>query len=319
VTDILTETCADGGVSEGYADPTIAGEHCAVNNPPPQDIENYDPDFGEAGWTYKYTRNADTVYHLQTGGKSGRQNLWKISGGATEILDPHEVPGGLFDESYPCATADIPSQNVMVMGQSLGTAGYFYKVLPDGDDRDITPHVDGKDFYTYSVGTQKYNCYFTAYAEEPNPGGGRHGIVSVTKFFAGHGWWCLSSDAPAIGLYKAGISTASLAFLNDQVGYFPLVSLTSIFIPEPGILKDPGGASTINAQYTWDVGFNGLKGGLDFTANLFSNPGEYSLYAWPNNCVTTTIQAGIAAGVSMPNDTTPQNLGIDLNALWVLP
>jgi hypothetical protein len=118
-----------------------------------------------------------------------------------------------------------------------------------------------------------------------------------------------------IGLYKAGISTASLSFLNDQVGYFPLVSLTSLFIPEPGILENPGNGSRVDAAHLFQIGFNNLKSSLDFTANLSANPGEYSLYLYPNNCVTTTIQAAAAAGITLPNDTTPQNLGIDLNAI----
>lgn len=46
-----------------------------------------------------------------------------------------------------------------------------------------------------------------------------------------------------------------------------------------------------------------LKGKLRFAAEQ------------AHNCVTTTIQAGAFSGVTLPNDTTPQDFGIDLNAM----
>jgi len=188
-------------------------------------------------------------------------------------------------------------------------------VLPDNSSQDMTVTAPAEHYNAIAT-AQKYHCSFTASAEMPNPGGGRMDIVSWWDAgLAGHGWWCLNSDAPVDVLYKAGISVASLSFLNDQVGYFPLVSITSLFTPEPGILKDPGNGSRVDAAHLFKIGFNDLKGGLDFTANLSANPGTYSLYLYPNNCVTTTIQAAAAAGITLPNDTTPQNLGIDLNAI----
>jgi archaellum component FlaF (FlaF/FlaG flagellin family) len=333
-TNNFTEVIADSSyatvtnVTAPTWTPAVDSEHCAVKT-----TVDAATGLGPASWggalfddnySGPYHRTADATWKLQTGGKASikRQNLWCLSGTASEMLDlvaqaqwsgSSVVLAGTQD---PEPTQAIPPQSIEIMKQALGSDGNLWITLPDGDTPiDVTPIVKKKDFYTFTVGAQEYHCYFTAYAEEPNPGGGRHSIISLTKFFAGHGWWCLSSDAPLIGLNKAGISIASLAFLNDQVGYFPLVSLSSLFDPEPGVLENPGGASTINAQRTFDVGFNGLKSGLDFTANLSSNPGTYSLYAWPHNCVTTTVQAGAAAGVTLPNDTTPQNLGIDLNAM----
>ncbi len=317
----------DGNVTTNAANyiPEITwmGEHCWV----PNDDRNPPPEvFSPAGIlgvrlgmdtvtrTYRetYKRKADTALHVKTGGKAlpARQNLWRFNGGASEITDKRAQP--------PLSGQQITNKTRIAIGGhgNLQADGNLYVVLPDGQDIDVTPTVAGLDFYTFSVSGQKYHCYFTAYAEMPNPGGGRMSIVSWWDTgLAGHGWWCLSSDAPIDALSKAGINIASLTFLNAQVGYFPLVSISSLFTPETGVLKNPGSGGRVDAAHLFKIGFNDLKSGLNFTANLSSNPGTYSLYLYPNNCVTTTIQAAAAAGITLPNDTTPQNLGIDINAI----
>jgi hypothetical protein len=60
----MTFRCLQNGIVDSHV---IAGEHCAVNNPPPQDIENYDPDFGQSGWTYNKTatNGMTIVIHLK--------------------------------------------------------------------------------------------------------------------------------------------------------------------------------------------------------------------------------------------------------------
>jgi hypothetical protein len=67
------------------------------------------------------------------------------------------------------------------------------------------------------------------------------------------------------------------------------------------------------------IGFDGLTNSLNFTANLAANPGSYVLYSLlsysTTNCVTKTVHAGAAAGLTYPNDVTPQNFGIDLNLM----
>jgi hypothetical protein len=233
-------------------------------------------------------------------------------------LNKRAVPP--YDSTVPMQEITDKTQISIGTYGNLDANGNLYVELPDDVDRDVTPQVSGPTFYTFTPGATKYHCYFTAYAEEPNPGGGRDSTIDWWHFTAGHAWWCLSSDAPVIGLNRAGISIASLTFLNQQVGYFPAISsYFSSTVPVVGELRDPGNGSRIDGQFTWEVGFSGLKGGLDFTANLSRNPGLYSLWAWPHTCVTTTIQAGAASGVLLPNDQTPQNFGIDLDAMWVLP
>ena len=68
----------------------------------------------------------------------------------------------------------------------------------------------------------------------------------------------------------------------------------------------------------YQIGFDNLQSGLDFTKILASNPGTYVLYPLfnsANNCVTKTVKAGAAAGITLPHDVTPQNFGIDLDLM----
>jgi len=268
------------------------------------------------------TPTLQTQLHLRTGGKqvAGRQDLFCLNATGQKYVSSAVGYYANIDV-YPLSWSaqDLAAGEIQVMGKALGADHNLWLALPPGADVPLPVQV-AADQCTVKVLPTKYHCWFTAYAEEPNPGGGRDSTIDWWHLTAGHGWWCLNSDAPETGLNKAGISIASLSFLNHQVGYFPAIaSYFASTVPVVGELRDPGNGSRIDGQFTWEVGFNRLEGGLDFTANLSSNPGLYSLWAWPHTCVTTTIQAGAAAGVTLPNDETPQNLGIDLDALWVLP
>jgi hypothetical protein len=146
---------------------------------------------------------------------------------------------------------------------------------------------------------------------------GREAIVSLlSESHGGHAWWWMWSDAPTDGLFKAGFTTAEIPYLGAQVGYFPVWQLASLFDTVPGELKDPGNGDRVDVFRQYLIGFNDLKKGLDFTANLAVNPGYYtlnSLFNSANNCVVKTVMAGAAVGITLPHDVTPQNFGIDLN------
>jgi hypothetical protein len=66
----------------------------------------------------------------------------------------------------------------------------------------------------------------------------------------------------------------------------------------------------IDVTRTFDIGFNGLLNGLAFTQVLHDNPGTYDYRA--NNCVQKVISASAAAGIALPVEWLPENLGWDL-------
>ncbi len=149
------DTCATT-VPHECPPPTLYQEHCAVSDP-----TNYTVTDGntviEVDETYN--RTADTKMTLFTGGKAvaGRQNLFILSGSASEILDKHRMlPFG-----YTVRTRPIPVQNIQILGKALGSDGNLYVVLPDNQTLDATPHVNGVDYYTFDVGARKYTPYIT--------------------------------------------------------------------------------------------------------------------------------------------------------------
>jgi hypothetical protein len=102
-----------------------------------------------------YTRHAQTKWHLQTGGKSGRQSLWALSATASEILNKRAVPP--YDSSVPMRP--ISSKSITMDGKALGSDGIVWRMYADNTDHDVTPNVGGKDFYTFTPGKAKYHPY----------------------------------------------------------------------------------------------------------------------------------------------------------------
>ena len=122
--------------------PTLAMEQCNIS-------EHY-TDVSQGFWE-NLSETAHAEVKLATGGMTGStgMNLWVISASATKYLPPWL--------SYPLASANIPSQNISILGKTLGSDGNLYLLLPDNTNMDITPVIAGApDYYTFNVTTQKY-------------------------------------------------------------------------------------------------------------------------------------------------------------------
>lgn len=134
--------------------PLIQMEHCQIKD-------------SESSWTgtnnyshFDFARTAQTKMKLETGGKalSKRQNLFVFNGSATEILANFAIPpfGNL-------PTQSIPAQNVTIGSVgALGNDGNLYAALPDNQTFDVTPIVNGKQFYTFNVSAAKHTLTITA-------------------------------------------------------------------------------------------------------------------------------------------------------------
>ena len=297
------------GLGTNIGPPAIPFEHCEINTPTNMSMSPVWVNYGiasilESGFNdATYTRQAQTTFHFYAGGKSvPGQDLYLITVTASDML----------------STNPVHLETITIAGHNLDTNGNVYALGPTSGEFAVTPQAPALKYYVFNVTVQHYPSYFTAYDEEPKPGGGRWGIITLWGFSAGHGWWCLSNGAPPEGLYQAGISYFNQEFLNRQVGYFSQIPIAAIIDVVPGILKVPGNAPRIDAKRQFRIGFNDLKNGLSFTASLAQNPGWYILWSTmypPHHCVSTTIQAGAFSGVTLPNDKTPQNFGMDLNAM----
>jgi hypothetical protein len=260
------------------------------------------------------TLGAVTHVRLYTGGKAQikRQNLFCINAWADEYF---KAP---YYGWWLTQSQSVDKVTLTVMGKHPDSDGNVWIVLPDNSPQDITVHAP-KQHYNAWASPTKYHCWFTAYADQPWPGGGREAIVTVlSESLGGHAWWWLWSDAPTDGLYKAGLNGSEVAFIGAQVGFFAQDPILSLGVAVPGEFKDPGNGDRVDAFRQYRIGFDDLKKGLDFTVDLSNNPGDYVLYSFfgsTTNCVTKTVEAGAAAGLAYPHDVTPQNFGIDLNLM----
>ena len=143
--------------------PLIYLEHCKIDFPINSSwTDLYDAlsgTFETGNEAYRYTRTADVVYKLQTGGKGvpWRKNLWGITASATEW-----IPNGEGQDSVTFYPQPINPQSIIIDGMSLGSDGQMWRLYADGDTRDVTVKVPGVDYYTFNLVPQKYKLHIFA-------------------------------------------------------------------------------------------------------------------------------------------------------------
>jgi hypothetical protein len=145
-------------------------EHCNINLTWDWKVQGYGV---VENFHNNYHRTADTTWHLQTGGKAlpKRQNLFQISSSAAAIAnyvgqtdwplaDPQAMAAAGYMIGYDHATSTpLPSQNITMDGQPVGSDGNLWVALPDNKDYDVTQRIKNQDFYTFTVDQQKYKLY----------------------------------------------------------------------------------------------------------------------------------------------------------------
>jgi len=142
--------------------PLIANEHCGINlywathSGPEVDNNNLVEDC-----QYNSHRTADTTWHLQTGGKASpkKQNLWQLSGSVTAQAYRQDPVSGCYYLVLTSDTPPIPVTSITIDGKPVGSDGNQWRTYQDDDDRDVTPRVKNRDFYTFDVSGQKYHPY----------------------------------------------------------------------------------------------------------------------------------------------------------------
>ena len=279
--------------------PLIQNEHCQI-------VDTASVWTGTNNYShYDFNRTADTVWHVQTGGKAvpGLLNLWQFSGSVFVHTNKFAVPPFQGLSSY-----EITNKPDIVIGSigNLFANGVRYNLLPNDADFNITPKVAGKDFYTFSVSGQKYLSYFDLYDQQANPGYSL--IIYNSTNEVGHAFWQLRTEAPDDALQY--ISPSLVSFLNKKWGFSPINGLFTV----PGVLQDDSGHS-YNIKRTFYIGFNGLLNGLINTRSISNAPPVYSLYGF--NCVSAARQTGYFSGVHvLPADMSPQNFGVTLMQMY---
>ncbi|HSY20034.1 MAG TPA: hypothetical protein VK815_16940, partial [Candidatus Acidoferrales bacterium] len=152
--------------SGGYL--TIAQEHCKMDDKKTGQTSYSLPD-GSHHWAQDnvvYSRTADTVMKLYTGGRalSQQQNLFCLSAKARRTqgmkLKPNLLgPAVYWEWDLPPIwgpESDVASTDITVDGQPLGADGNQWRLYKDDDTRIVTPQVKNQDYYTFTVGQQKY-------------------------------------------------------------------------------------------------------------------------------------------------------------------
>jgi hypothetical protein len=324
----------------------VTSEYCDVSAPLRDHSSSGTYVDGEGIHTYSYhesySRTAQTIWKLQTGGKatSKLRNLFQLSAWATrwDSVRANDGDGPLLYFFLSCATvelhtyyspfdtpyysaadsswlpnAPIPTQSICIGSYgNLNTNGTKYLILPDNADVDVTPFVAGVEYYTFGLNQpQKYQSYFDLYIQQANPG---YSLIfySLTND-VGHAFWRFRTDAPADALQY--ISTNLTDFLGNKWGFYP--NNTTNFFTDPGILQNDNSHS-YNIARSFYIGFPDLLQGLIFTSETSVAPPVYSLSGY--NCVSAAREAGFRADVfGLPWDTSPQNFGVTIVEMYPAP
>lgn len=291
-----------------------------------------------------YSRKAETVMKLYTGGKalSKRQNLFMLNATARSTQGMKLRPNLLGDLTYwewdlpPLwgPTVDVDSTEIEMDGMALDVDGKQWRIYKDDDTRDVTPKVKNTDYYTFSVGQQKYKSSFEVFVRQPYPNYpddaawyGPYGpplgwpVYNIGASDAGHAWWKISTEAP-IDIVNRYTTTNCSRWMNVEAGYGPLDDAAALDwwrlfllqgIAKQGPGKVYGGSTGATVHRTYGVGFQG-KGvidGVNYVEGLSVGPGTWdSQY---HNCVHETVITGKTTGVQLPlSDVSPEGFGFKL-------
>lgn len=158
--NIVVASSVPDGASSPFA---ITGEHCDIGVPAldlsgvylqsgiPANDKEIEKDTG--------TRHADAkvVCHTPPPASPGEQSVYLIHVDATQMLSA-KWPLPFYDTPEPATILPVPPESISIGGYgNLDTNGDLYVQLPDDQDVDITPRVDGMDYFIYGVPTpQKF-------------------------------------------------------------------------------------------------------------------------------------------------------------------
>jgi len=115
------------------------------------------------------TRHAHAHMKLLTGGKSGStlQNLFGFNASATQIV-PVKAPSPLTLGEFPDPDIPVPFQKIKIINKALGNDGNLWVTLPNNSPPiDVTPQVDGVDYYTFTETAQKYTLHIVVNYSNP--------------------------------------------------------------------------------------------------------------------------------------------------------
>lgn len=308
--------------------PSIYLEHCNISFPINTIVSGALRPFYETYlyWdsteNYCYTRVADVQYMLETGGKGvpGRRDLWNLSASATQWIPRAEGPKSVVFDPHP-----ISSQSIIIDGMRLDSGGQMWRTYAQHVTRDVTIHVPGVDYFTFTLVPLKYPSHIEVFVRQPFPdypndlsSWGLEGaplgypVYDIVTKSAGHAWWKLDNDAPIEVLNRFTTPDCS-RWVNQAVGYGPVTAtLISSFPPVkegPGQLWTDNG-SGCDVHRTYVIGFQGpgLIDALNYTQSLSNSPGVWN--SATNNCVHKVRSAAHAAGKQLPTDhSSPEFFG----------
>ena len=229
----------------------LGNEHCNVTDPVNQRWNYDDEDESHGSQHDTYTRQADTVWHVQTGGRAipGRQSLWQFSGWAAEILNKRAVPA--WSRYVPMREITNKTQIVLQDLGALKADGTLWLTLPDDVDKDVTPTVAGKDFYTFGVSGVKYKLTIAARGN----GNNYDDLSLVTpEFCVGQSLTFSANWSPTTPNFLSNDIRWHLPdkFVNQATNYSPTCTtyvkdenLLTNAVTQCWYVRDPGGACSV--------------------------------------------------------------------------
>ncbi len=260
-------------------------------------------------WGY-LSKNSKVTIQLRTGGKfnSMLNNLFGLQANATGYrhleLSSYDYITPVLSGSYP-----ISPTSIQVAGCYLDTNGVTYAAFPDNATVDITPQ-SAENYYSIAVSATKYKSHFTVFVDMPDPPPGRN-LNDGDDY--GHAWWKFTTDAPEDAVCKL-ISGNDRNFLSKEVGYYPTGTVVwyNLGIVN-GALKVPETDSNKTVTKQYDIGFQNLISGLDYTKQLYFSPGKWDPLF--HNCVHAAWFAGADAGIFLSPSSYPEEFGYEIQGI----
>lgn len=160
---------------------------------------------------------------------------------------------------------------------------------------------------------------FQIFTDQPGAGGDRDPFETPPwPPDVGHTFWRFHGSHPSV------LPSDYQSYVNQYIGYYPASGVSPFSPTATGlfVMPDTGHVGAAEVNYTWHITPKQLIGGLQYSKGLDDAPGTYNLNT--HNCTDAGIQAGAAAGVTVPDTpgswiggggSNPGDLGEDLRAL----
>ncbi len=203
---------------------------------------------------------------------------------------------------------EISDKNFFLHGHSVSSSIGNYSI-------EVSHAASGaRDVAKFTV----YKYSFIAYVDQPVAGQRVVFQGTPPDIEVGHAFWELQYQGPSMENPTTALFFQTYQnFINNPMGFYPVVSPPPLNNNTAGRLAIPDTAHSYDVTHGWEVSLASFCNAVDFSSDfgLRCSLGSIQYNLTHYNCVNATVEAGAGAQLSLPQTLRvwPYDLGVGLN------